>query len=220
MSDTRYLDVPKFLCSLVSRSAADRRRFPWKRVQRYNLFPNRQNFFSIIFCPATPPGGQPARCVLNFFSQHPTNPPKSPRKRQKKSFFPHVFGVAQVYFSRISLYIIVIVYFKCFQITMQQTGWIRYHSVPQYLAQIFAVGGEKRLFCPHTGKPVVRHYSCAHPRTQHHGLGSIPIRVGGRLGGIHGHTAAWWKTVIWKKWCIFAPDFWRNTARFIRIKYL
>ena len=60
----------------------------------------------------------------------------------------------------------------------------------QCLTQIFAVGGEKRLFCPHTGKPVVRHASRAHPRTQHHGLGGIPIRVGGRLVGITGHTAA------------------------------
>ena len=159
-------------------------------MQRYNLFPNRQNFFSIIFCPATPPGGQPARCVLNFFSQQPQNPQKSPRKRQKKSFFLPVFGVAQVYFSRISLYIVVIVHFKCFQITLQQTGIIRYHSVYQCLTQIFAVGGGNGLFCQHTGKPVVRHASRAHPRTPHHGLGGIPIRVGGRLVGIHGHPAA------------------------------
>ena len=60
-------------------------------MQRYNLFPNRQNFFSIIFCHHTPPGGQPARCVLNFFSQQPQNPQKSPRKRQKNPFF-HTFS--------------------------------------------------------------------------------------------------------------------------------
>ena len=71
--------------------------------------------------------------------------------------------------------------------TLQQTGRIRYHSVSQCLVPIFAESEGNGLFCPHTGKPVVRHTSRAHPRTQHHGLGGIPIRVGGRLVGIHGH---------------------------------
>ena len=164
--------------------------FSLKAGAKIQPFSKPPKFFSIIFYPTPPPGGQPARCVLNFFSQQPQNPQKSPRKRQKKSLFLPVLGVAQVYFSRISLYIVVIVQFKCFQITLQQNGRIQYHSVSQCLAPIFAVGGEKRFFCPHTGKPVVRHASRAHPRTQNHGLGGIPIRAGGRLGGIHGHTAA------------------------------
>ena len=83
--------------------------FSLKAGAKIQPFSKPPKFFSIIFCPATPPGGQPARCVLNFFSQQPQNPQKSPRKRQKKSLFPHVFGVAQGDSSRISLYIIVIV---------------------------------------------------------------------------------------------------------------
>ena len=154
------------------------------------FFQTAKIFFQLFFIPPHNRADNQRVASSIFFSQQPQNPQKSPRKRRKKSLFLPVFGVAQINFSRISLYVIVIVYFKCFQITLQQNGRIQYHSVSQCLAPIFAVGGEKRFFCPHTGKPVVRHTSRAHPRTQHPEFGGTSIRVGGRLGGIHGHTAA------------------------------
>ena len=154
------------------------------------FFQTAKIFFQLFFTPPHHRADNQRVASIIFFSQKPQNPQKSPRKRRKKSFFPHVFGVAQGDYLRKSLYIVVYVWFKYFQILRQQNGRIRYHSVSQCIVPIFVESKGNGLFCPHTGKPVVRHASRAHPRTPHHGLGSIPIRVDGRLGGITGHTAA------------------------------
>ena len=87
MSDTRYLDVPKFLCSLVSRSAADRRRFPWKRVQRYNLFLFCKIFFLIISRNKFVTSEKHIVTYQLFFDKNKNRPQTGQKNIQKTLYF-------------------------------------------------------------------------------------------------------------------------------------
>ena len=60
---------------------------------------------AIIFCPTTPPGGQPARCVLNFFFAATAKSSKiAPQKAKKILFSSRFRGLASLFFANISVY--------------------------------------------------------------------------------------------------------------------